>query len=414
MAVPPVNVKSAQAPSSLTPAEALASAVALGAKVRAEAAETEARTFHSEELHLDFVEAGFYHLLRPRMFGGYEFEVLDFMRVIRELARADTSTAWCLCLASGHNLQMASWWPEEAQREVFGSGHFAASMTSAPGGMMRRTASGWTVSAVLPYSSGIPYSTHVMGHAFIDDGTGGAPGPLTAFVVERSAVTIRDDWGHTLGLRGSGSHTVEVPAVTVPDHWVLEGVAQTDVDVSDGTPGLRLHGNPLYGGRGLGFFGMELANLAVGAVAGALDEYEALLHTKRTVLPPITSRAENPHYQLWYADARTALTNAEAGLDRAAELFHEYTHRAADGSAPFSITDDMHINRVAVHAQMIAWRALEGIIMRTAGSSAAAQGQRLERIWRDSTMALSHQNTVLQDFVGEAYGAASLAQSATR
>lgn len=407
--VPPAGVKSAEPPRELTPERALASVGALQPKIIAAAAETEARTFHSEELHLDFAEAGFYHLLRPRMFGGYEFEVWDFAQVIRELARADMSTAWCLGLASGHNLQLASWWPEETQRAVFGAGHFAAPMTSAPTGKIRRQGDRWLIDSVQPYSSGIPYATHVMGHAFLD-GDGDKPGLLSTYLVERSDVSIRDDWGRTLGLRGSGSHTVEVENVSVPDDWVLAGRTQTDMDVDGGTPGLRLHGNPLYSGRGLGFFGIELAALAIGGVQGALDEYGGLLRTKKTALPPITLRAANPTYQGWYADAATALVNAEAGLQRACDLFREYTTRAVDSGRPFTVTDDMHINRVAVHAQLTAWRALESTIMRTAGSSAAASGERLERIWRDSTMAMSHQNTIVQAFIGQAYGAAALTE----
>lgn len=412
MTVPPTDVKTADAPQSLTPTQALANAKALAPRILESSAETEERTFHSEELHIEFVEAGFYHMLRPRLFGGYEFEVRDFMRVIKELARADMSTAWCLCLASGHNLQVASWWSEQAQREIFSDGHFAAPMTGAPTGKIRRSDSGWVIDSVQPYSSGIPYATHVMGHGFLDTGSD-SPGPLSTYIVKRADTTVRDDWGRTLGLRGSGSHTVEIPGIDVPEDWVLAGQSQTDMNTDDGTPGLRLHGNPLYGGRGLGFFGLELATLAVGAALGALDEYEKLLHTKKTSLPPITLLADNPRYQMWYADAVTALTAAESGVERACDLFREATQRAAAGGQPFTMAEDFHINRVAVHAQLTAWRTLESVIIRTAGSSAAVQGQRLERIWRDSTMAMSHKNTAVQDFVGAGYGAAVLGTSAT-
>jgi 3-hydroxy-9,10-secoandrosta-1,3,5(10)-triene-9,17-dione monooxygenase len=406
MTTPPSNVKTADAPASLTPAQALANAVALHPKVLAEAPATERRGFHSEELHLDFIEAGFYHLLRPATFGGYELSVWDFCEVIMEIARADMGTAWTLALASGHNLQVASWWPEAVQRQVFTDGHFAAPMTSAPGGTIERVADGWKINAVLPFSSGIPYATHVMGHAFVP-GEGPGPGVLSTFLVPRDRVEVRNDWGNTLGLRGSGSHTVEVNDVVVASDWVLDGQAQVDIDTSRGTPGLRLHGNPMYGGRGVGFFGLELAGLGIGGVQGALDEYRTYLENKRTVLPPITTRAENPRYQLWYADAATGLDQARATLRRAAEKFTEATTRFAAGGEPFSAQEDAEINRLAVAGQMTAWRVME-TIMRTSGSAAAVTGQRMERIWRDQTMLLSHQNTVLQDFIGSSVGAAAL------
>ena len=47
-----------------------------------------------------------------------------------------------------------------------------------------------------------------------------------------------------------------------------------DVDVAKGTPGVALHGNPMYGGRALGLFTMCLAAVIVGAAYNALDEYE--------------------------------------------------------------------------------------------------------------------------------------------
>ena len=406
MTIPSSDVKTADAPATLTGAQALESARALRPKVLAEAPETERRGFHSEELHLDFVEAGFYHLLRPKTFGGYEVDLWDFCQVVMEIARADMSTAWTLALASGHNLQVASWWPESVQREVFVDGHFASPMTSAPGGTLARHDDGWRIDAVLPFSSGIPYATHAMGHAFIP-GEGPGPGTLSTFLVPRASVSVRDDWGHTLGLRGSGSHTVEVTDVLVPHDWVLAGQIQVDMDTSQGTPGLRLHGNPMYGGRGNGFFGLELASLGVGGVGGARDEYRSFLEGKRTVFPPITTRAENPRYQLWYADAVTALRGARASVRQAAEMFHDITDRAAAGGAPFSAEEDMEISRVAVAGQLAAWRVME-TIMRTSGSAAAVTGQRMERIWRDQSMLLSHQNTVIQDFLGSAVGSAAL------
>ena len=67
-----------------------------------------------------------------------------------------------------------------------------------------------------------------------------------------------------------------------------------DFDVSDGTPGLRLHGNPLYGGRALACFTLTLAAVMVGAAYQALDEYELLLDTKLTPLPPIGPRRDDP------------------------------------------------------------------------------------------------------------------------
>jgi 3-hydroxy-9,10-secoandrosta-1,3,5(10)-triene-9,17-dione monooxygenase len=54
-----------------------------------------------------------------------------------------------------------------------------------------------------------------------------------------------------------------------------------DVDVSGGTVGSRLHGNPLYATRGIGFFAMGVGAIMVGAALGALDEFERILKARK-------------------------------------------------------------------------------------------------------------------------------------
>ena len=63
----------------------------------------------------------------------------------------------------------------------------------------------------------------------------------------------------------------------IPDHYVIENVSMIDIDPAT-TPGVRLHGNPMYGGRALSIFTMCLGAVMVGATYNALDEYENLSH----------------------------------------------------------------------------------------------------------------------------------------
>ncbi|MFI1032865.1 acyl-CoA dehydrogenase family protein [Streptomyces sp. NPDC020951] len=405
MPVPPIDLKTSTAPPRLTLSEALAAVDELKPLVLASAAETEEQNFHSEELHTAFVENGFYHMMRPRRYGGYEFSVRDFMTVIRELAAADMSTAWCLCLAAFHNMQLASWWPQSVQDEIFTDGHFGAPMTSAPGATLERDTDGWILNGSFGYASGGPYATHFIGHADVLDDEGGRT-PST-FVVDRSQWTVRDDWGRTLGLRGSGSHTLDFVQARVPQDWVLVG--RTQFEAPNGrNPGAALHGNPMYGAPILGIFGVEIASLAVGGAKGALEEYGSLLGRKTVMHPPFHLRSADARFQNYYAEVATSVQAAEAILDRASDLFAEYAEREANGGAPFTFDEDAAIIRLAVKAHLTAWRALEGIVIRTAGSSAAARGERLERIWRDETMVHGHAVSLRYDELGQAYGAARL------
>lgn len=144
----------------LTPKDLVARAVALRPKLVEQQAECEERTYYSEEMHQEFVDAGFYRLYVPRRYGGYEFDVPTFMRVVLELARGCPSTAWCMGLAAGHALQVGSWWEERAQAEIFGDGDFRAAAVAAPISPATRSDHGWELNGQAGYASGIPYSTH--------------------------------------------------------------------------------------------------------------------------------------------------------------------------------------------------------------------------------------------------------------
>ena len=55
---------------------------------------------------------------------------------------------------------------------------------------------------------------------------------------------MQDDWGHTIGLKGSGSHSITFDGGTIPAHWAIEGAFMVDMASDDGTEGYRLHGDP--------------------------------------------------------------------------------------------------------------------------------------------------------------------------
>jgi 3-hydroxy-9,10-secoandrosta-1,3,5(10)-triene-9,17-dione monooxygenase len=382
----------------LTPEKMIARAVALRPELIEQQAECEERTYYSEEMHQAFVQAGFYRLYIPRRYGGYEFDVPTYMRVVLELARGCPSTAWCMGLAAAHALQVGSWWEERAQAEIFGDGGFRAASVATPIGPATRTEDGWELNGRTAYASGIPYSTHYMGQAVMPDD--GSPGPpqMLLFVAPKSEWTMLDDWGDLLGLKGSGSHSIVFDGGRVPGHWALEDTFMIDVDPSEGTPGLRLHDNPMYGGRAISPFTMSLASVLVGAAYNALDEYETMMTTKTAPLPPMAPRKFDLDYQRYFGRAMAKIATAEAALMNAADQHMELCQRFVDKGIPYSYADDQRIGCIAREVMIQAWETMQSDIFRTAGSSAGGKGQRIERIYRDMSMGNSHRNTVLRDW----------------
>ena len=376
----------------------IARAVELRPRLIEQQAACEERTYYSEELHEEFVKAGFYRLYIPRRYGGYEFDVPTYMRVLLELARGCPSTSWCMGLAAAHALQIASWFGEQAQAEIFGEGDFRAASVASPIGPATRTDDGWELNGRTGYASGIPYSTHYMGQALMPEE--GPPGPprFLLFVAPRSEWRMLDDWGNLLGLKGSGSHTIVFEGGRIPAHWGLEDTFMIDVDSSNGTPGLELHGNPMYVGRAISCFTMSLASVLVGAAYNALDEYETMMTTKGAPLPPFIPRKLDLDYQRYFGRALTKIATAEAALMNAADQHMELCQRFVDKGIPYSWGDDQRIGCIAREVMIQAWETMQSDIFRTAGSSAAGRGERIERIYRDMSMGNSHRNTVLRDW----------------
>ncbi|HEY1509163.1 MAG TPA: acyl-CoA dehydrogenase family protein, partial [Solirubrobacteraceae bacterium] len=142
-------------------------AIELRPRLVAEQAATEQRTYYSEEMHEEFLAAGFYQLYVPKRYGGLELGVPSYVRLLQEIARGCVSTAWCLGLAMNHALMVGSWWPQQAQDEIFAGGDFRAASVAAPVGTAERSDDGWEINGQVGFASGAPYSTFYMGQAML-------------------------------------------------------------------------------------------------------------------------------------------------------------------------------------------------------------------------------------------------------
>ena len=333
----------------LTPEEMIARAAEIGPTLVERQAETEERTCYAPDTHETFREAGFYRLLVPRRYGGYEFDIPTFVRVIMHLARGCPSTAWQVCLPTAHTLLVASWFEERAQQELFADPDFLCPSVAAPVGRARPTGDGrLELTGTHRYCSGAPYATHYLGQTLPagPDPDGPPAGPPMLFVAPRSEWTMLDDWGHTLGLKGSGSNSIVFDHGRIPEYYALADTLMLDYDNSDGTPGQRLHGNPMFVGRALSFFGLEFGALAVGMLKGALDEYLELITTRTTHRPPIILRSHDPDYQRWYGHAHGKVETAHAAVLHAADQWMDACRRQVDEGIHFDVEEDLRINSI--------------------------------------------------------------------
>src|SRR5260370_27430032 len=91
----------------------------LAPEIAAFAERIEAERLLPAELLALLHEAGLYRLLLPRSLGGAELDPRRFVEIIETIAKADASTAWCLCQAAGCSMVAAFLKPAVAA-EIFG------------------------------------------------------------------------------------------------------------------------------------------------------------------------------------------------------------------------------------------------------------------------------------------------------
>jgi 3-hydroxy-9,10-secoandrosta-1,3,5(10)-triene-9,17-dione monooxygenase len=376
----------------LTAQQLIDRATAMRELLRADGDAAEERGTYSEAIHQAFTEAGVYRFLQPRRFGGYEFGLDEFFRLVIEVARGDPGIGWSMCLASAHVFQLAAFFGEEAQREVFGrDGHVVMPARGIPRGTARTVDGGYIVSGRWDYCSGCTYSTHMMGLVLsADPDQSGAPRRIMV-ALPRQDYTVEDDWGGgaTLGMGASSSNTISADEVFVPEHRALT-YDWKDYDLTDtGTPGFQLYGNPMYLARTLTLFYGELSAIMVGAARAALDEYETIMRDRSTSFPPPMPRLDSDFHHQWFGEAMGLVDTAEYAVSGIVADYMARCRRWAEAGEDFDVITDARMRDAMAVAGRLATEAID-LMFRTGGSVAARRGSRLQRYFRDSSMFRTH------------------------
>jgi 3-hydroxy-9,10-secoandrosta-1,3,5(10)-triene-9,17-dione monooxygenase len=332
-----------------------------------------------EETNRDFLEAGFYRIVQPRRFGGYEFGLPTYVRVMMEIARGCPSSGWVLALVSGHPIMLADF-DERAQEEAYGEdGDYRCPSVGSPVPVTPEK-DGYRINGAWDYTSGCDVSTHAMVSGLIPDGEGGMTARL--MLVDRADYTIVDNW-RMMGMQGTGSRQVVVKDVFVPAYrtapmamWTARGETAA-------------HANPMYNGRKGSFFLIELGAVVVGTAKGGLDLYEEICRTKKMRFPPKVFLYESHEFQQYFGDAQAKLDAAEALLLKVTEQYVEACSADPVTGGDFTEETDRRLFAAAQEACKMAWDALE-IIFTTAGTSIGARDSMLARTYRDASVQKTH------------------------
>ena len=302
-----------------------------------------------------------------------------------------------MALAASHAFEIASHWPEQAQIELFGKdGHFIAPHRAPPMGTLTPVDGGYLMSGTWDYCSGIPYCNHFIGGCLIK--REGEPPVHGHAMVPNGSYTILDDWGgdKVLGMRASGSNSVRVENIFVPEHHV--GYLSPGLG-----PERRGHGRtarpargcmaiPMYLGRLAGPFHATLVMPIVGAARAALDEYEEIITTRKTLSMPQIPRFEHADFQRSFGGALTLTDAAEALMIKVCEMYADYCQRWAKDGTPITIEENMRLWGMIQHAGRMACEAVE-LLFHTGGSAPARKGHKLQRYFNDVAMYRGHSSS---------------------
>ena len=345
-------------------------------------------------------DAGFYRILQPRRFGGYEFDLPTFSRVAIQLARGCPSTGWAFTLTAGHAHLLASYFSEEAQVEIAG----ADGDIRVPGRFRPGTAvevdGGYRCTGTFDYVSGCDSATYLtFGFALDDDLTAGELATDVIALIPFDEVEIIHNWD-VLGLRGTGSNRVIVDDVFVPSHMTIHSFFDLQAPPF---PGRTVHDNPIYRRGSLaGLVFAETCSVAIGTARGVLDLFEESIRTRRTTVLPLTPMTEHAQYPRFYGEALQGIEVAEAALLQTNADYMAEARRADEEDRDFDPDLD---RRLQLRMQLCAKMAYDAVLlmMRVNGSAGMRTGAMWQRYLRDMNVLMTH-NTVQPELVSDFYG----------
>jgi len=264
-AVQPILAQKALTPS---PGELVARARAMAPALRARADAAEAARRIPEQTIQDFKDSGFFRVLQPRRWGGYEMDPQVFFDIQMAIAEACVSSAWVYGVVGVHNYQMGLF-DNRAQTEVWGEDTAVlVSSSYQPVGRVERVEGGFLLSGHWGFSSGSEHCDWVFLGSIIPPAEAGGPPDMRTFLLPRADYRIEDAW-HTFGLKATGSQDIVVDRAFVPEyrtHKAFDGFMCKN-------PGQAENTGALFALPWAQIFVRSVSTAAIGGARGALNAF---------------------------------------------------------------------------------------------------------------------------------------------
>jgi 3-hydroxy-9,10-secoandrosta-1,3,5(10)-triene-9,17-dione monooxygenase len=342
--------------------------------LRERAQETEDRRALPAETVKSLTETGFFRLLQPVRFGGFEADPLTFLEAVREIAGACGSTGWVASVMGVHNWQLALF-PDQAQQDVWAVDPGTRMSSSyAPTGKVSAVDGGYRLSGRWSFSSGCDHAGWVLLGGIVPAVEGGAPADFCTFLLPAGDYRIDDVW-HTVGLRGTGSNDIVVDDAFVPAYRALS----FNDTAKCLCPGQEFNPGPLYRIPYGSLFPYAITTPIIGMATGAYDAHVSYTRGRVRASYVGVKAAEDPFAQVRVAEAAGELDSAWLALATNMRELTEYT--TAGERIPMRLRLRVRRDQVRGTAQAI---AAVDLLFENSGGRALTVGTPIQRFWRDA------------------------------
>jgi len=288
-----------------TAAELIGRARALIPTLAARAAQGERDRRLPKENIADMQTAGFFHVLRPKRWDGYELDSADFFEIQMALAEGDFSTAWIYGVVGLHPWLMGLL-DQRAAQDVWGKDASALICSSLmPAGAATPAQDGFRFTGHWQYSSGCEHCTW----AFLGGAIAAEPGrPIerALFLVPHDDYEIVDTW-HVAGLKATGSQDIVIKDAFVPAYRTIR---LSETFLGHGA-GLAVNTATLYR---YPFGQIFFRGVSVGAIGALQGMFDAFLAYGRRRTSRYGKTSHDPHVHLLCAEVAVAIDEMKAVL----------------------------------------------------------------------------------------------------
>ncbi len=321
--------------------------------------------------------AGFYRVLQPKRYGGYEMAPSVMNELQIELSRGDMSVGWVYGVTAVLAFHLALL-HERAQDDVWSANPDALLAASyMPTGKATPVEGGFRLSGRWGYASGVDHCDWIF-LGGLASRTDDAPPDACAFLLPRRDVEIIDNW-RTMGLRATGSHDVAARDIFVPAYRVHRHIDR----FSGASAGLAVNSGPLYRLPLPQLLFRAITSSCIGALQAMLDAF--IEHNRARITVMGASAAADAVAQCVAAETLAAIDEMRAMIHRNVAALTSYAARREE--APIR---ERQIQRM--HATMVPERccALAQRLFKASGTSALLEEKPFARILADLSAARQH------------------------